>query len=130
MTEHVHRHHHADMLSVEEARDRILQAFETLEPASMNITDSIGLVISEDVYSSINIPPLDNSGMDGYALRSENVQSATLANPVSLRIVGTVPAGHLPDFVIESGEAARIMTGATIPGGANSVVPFEETTES
>ena len=130
MTEHVHRHHHADMLSVEEARDRILQAFETLEPACMNITDSIGLVISEDVYSSINIPPLDNSGMDGYALRSEDVQSATLANPVSLRIVGTVPAGHLPDFVIEAGEAARIMTGAAIPDGANSVVPFEETTES
>ena len=68
MTEHVHRHHHADMLSVEAARDRILQAFETLEPVMMKITDSIGLVISEDVYSSINIPPLDNSGMDGYAL--------------------------------------------------------------
>ncbi len=130
MTEHVHRHHHADMLSVEAARHRILQAFETLEPVCMKITDALSLVISEDVYSSINIPPLNNSAMDGYALRSKDVQSATLTNPVSLRIVGSVPAGHLPDFTIQSGEAARIMTGAAIPGGADSVVPFEETTES
>ena len=78
MTEHVHRHHHADMLSVEAARHRILQAFEILEPVIMKITDSIGLVISDDVYSSINIPPLDNPGMDGYALRAEDVHAGVV----------------------------------------------------
>ena len=61
-------HYHADMLSVEDAREKILYKFKTLNPIQINILESVGSVISEDIISEINVPPLDNSAMDGYAV--------------------------------------------------------------
>ena len=129
MTTHTHGHHHEDMLSVEEARHQILRVFSTLDVGTFPITDSLGLVIAENVRSRINIPPLDNSAMDGYAVRSEDVKAASSKNAVNLKIIETIPAGSLPTEPIESGHASRIMTGAPIPDLADAVVPFEETTE-
>ena len=129
MTTHTHGHHHEDMLSVEEARHQILRVFSTLDVGTFPITDSLGLVIAENVRSRINIPPLDNSAMDGYAVRSEDVKAASPKNAVNLKIIETIPAGSLPTEPIESGHASRIMTGAPIPDLADAVVPFEETTE-
>ena len=129
MTTHTHGHHHEDMLSVEEARQQILRVFSTLDVGTFLITDSLGLVIAENVRSRINIPPLDNSAMDGYAVRSEDVKAASPKNAVNLKIIETIPAGSLPTEPIESGHASRIMTGAPIPDLADAVVPFEETTE-
>ena len=125
-----HSHYHADMLSVEEAREIILSSLDVMDSIQIPLGTSLGMVISEDICSPIDIPPLNNSAMDGYAVKSKDIQNASETNPVTLTIVGTIPAGELPEFSVGSGTGARIMTGAPIPRGADTVVPFEETTES
>ena len=130
MDEHVHRHHEEDMLSVEDAREKILGTVSKTEEVTIPVTDSLGLVLSGNVESSINIPPYDNSAMDGYAIRAEDVTKASSENPIVLNVIETIAAGQLPQEDIRESTAARIMTGAPIPNGSNAVVPFEDTTES
>ena len=122
-------HHHADMLSVEEAFDRIIAAFSSLESESKPILDALGQSLAEDVFSPLNIPPTDNSAMDGYALRHEDVQAASPDNPVFLRVIGLIAAGQVPDRSVEPGTTLRIMTGAPTPEGCDTIVPFEDTDE-
>ncbi len=122
-------HHHADMLSVEEAFDRIIAAFSPLESESKPILDALGQYLAEDVFSPLNIPPTDNSAMDGYALRHEDVQAASPDNPVFLRVIGLIAAGQVPDRSVEPGTTLRIMTGAPTPEGCDTIVPFEDTDE-
>ena len=129
MAEHGHRHHHASMLSVEEALERILGFFGVLDSEHKPLLDAIGQVLAKDAVSQFDIPPLDNSAMDGYAVRTGDLASAGEHSPVVLRVVGTVAAGQLPDRPVEAGTAIRIMTGAPVPDGADAVVPFEETDE-
>jgi molybdopterin molybdotransferase len=86
-------------------------------------------VLAEDAVSPLTIPPLDNTAMDGYAVRSADTTGASDHNPVRLRIVGEVAAGYIFQGQVEPGTAVRIMTGAPIPRGADSIVPFEETDE-
>jgi len=124
-----HTHHHIDMLSVEDARDRILQAFTPLESENCSLIDSLNRTLAEDLYSTISIPPFNNSAMDGYALKSKDIVGATPENPIYLKIIGTISAGTMPDFSVMTGFCSRIMTGAPIPDGADTVIPFEETTE-
>lgn len=122
-------HYHADMLSVEEAFERIIAAFSPLEPETKPILEALGQTLAEDVFSPLNIPPTDNSAMDGYALRHEDVQAASPENPVVLRVIGLIAAGQIPDRSVEPGTALRIMTGAPTPDGCDTVVPFEDTDE-
>ena len=129
MVEHVHRHKHESMISVEEARERVLGYFGVLEPETRPILEADGQVLAEDVEGRFDIPPLDNSAMDGYALRTEDIRGASEASAVPLRVTGTVAAGQLPTGSVEPGTAIRIMTGAPIPQGADAVVPFEDTDE-
>ena len=129
MVEHVHRHKHESMISVEEARERVLGYFDVLEPETRPILEADGQVLAEDVEAHFDIPPLDNSAMDGYALRTEDIRGASEASAVSLRVTGSVAAGQLPSGSVEPGTAIRIMTGAPIPDGADAVVPFEDTDE-
>ena len=117
------------MLSVEEARERVLGYFDVLEPETKPILEADGQVLAEDVEAHFDIPPLDNSAMDGYALRTEDIRGASEASAVSLRVTGSVAAGQLPSGSVEPGTAIRIMTGAPIPDGADAVVPFEDTDE-
>ncbi len=117
------------MLSVEEARERVLGYFDVLEPETRPILEADGQVLAEDVEAHLDIPPLDNSAMDGYALRTEDIRGASEASAVSLRVTGSVAAGQLPSGSVEPGTAIRIMTGAPIPNGADAVVPFEDTDE-
>jgi len=84
MDEHVHRHHEENMLSVEDARDKILGTVRKTEKVTIPVIDSLGLVLTDNVGSSINIPPYDNSAMDGYAIRAEDVLEATPDNPTIL----------------------------------------------
>ena len=77
-------HYHADMLSVEEAREKILSVFNTLEEISVNLEDSLGYVISKDVVSKINVPPWNNSAMDGYAVLLKDVNKASIDNIIYL----------------------------------------------
>ena len=117
------------MISVEEARERVLGYFGVLEPETRPILEADGQVLAEDVEGRFDIPPLDNSAMDGYALRTEDIRGASETSAVTLRVTGSVAAGQLPTGSVEPGTAIRIMTGAPIPEGADAVVPFEDTDE-
>jgi len=117
------------MISVEEAFEKILSHVEVLEPERKPILNCLGQVLAEDVYSTIDIPPLDNSAMDGYALRSEDTRGAGETSPRYLAVVGEVAAGSMPTKEVRPGTAIRIMTGAPLPEGADAVVRFEDTDE-
>jgi molybdopterin molybdotransferase len=117
------------MISVEEALKRILHHVEVLEAERKPILDCLGQVLAENVYSTIDIPPLDNSAMDGYAVRAEDTHGASGSSPRYLVVVGEVAAGSMPEEEIKPGTAIRIMTGAPLPGGADAVVRFEDTDE-
>ena len=117
------------MISVEEARERVLGYFHVLEPETRPILEADGQVLAEDVEARFDIPPLDNSAMDGYAVRTGDIGGASEASAVSLRVTGSVAAGQLPSGSVEPGTAIRIMTGAPIPDGSDAVVPFEDTDE-
>tara|TARA_B100001559_G_scaffold169957_1_gene142476 strand:+ start:240 stop:1535 length:1296 start_codon:yes stop_codon:yes gene_type:complete len=129
LEEHVHKHVDEDMLSVEAAYSIIIQHFDKLSEVAVPILDTLGYTLAEDIYSSINIPPNANSGMDGYAIIANNLSEYNESNPITLTVVGTVPAGSVPQVEVSDGTAVRIMTGASIPNGATAVVPFEETDE-
>lgn len=118
-------------ISVREALENILSHFAPMPPVDVELRDSLGLVLAEDVYSDIDMPPFDNSSMDGYAVVAEDVAGASGEGPVALRVVGYLPAGAAPgpDDRVGRREAFRIMTGAPMPPGADAVVPFEETSE-
>jgi molybdopterin molybdotransferase len=115
------------MITVAEALDKILSQIHPLGFEKVSLLDALGRVIGEDIYAQRNIPPLDNSGMDGYALRSEDVREACKELPVRLEVIEDLPAGFVSTKKVEKGKAIRIMTGAPIPKGANTVIPVEET---
>ena len=124
-----HGHHHADMLSVEEAYQRIIAFFKPLPAEESPILETLGQVLAEDMYCPFDIPPLANSAMDGYALRHQDLIGADLQHPVILKVIDLVAAGQVPRKRLEPGTAIRIMTGATVPEGCDTIVPFEETDE-
>ena len=118
------------MIGVEQALDKILNYVHVLEDEQSPILDCLGQVLAEDVYSSLNVPPLDNSAMDGYAVQSRDTRGASRESPRFLRVIDTVSAGSIAECEVEPGTAVRIMTGAPIPKGADSVVIFEDTDET
>lgn len=118
------------MLSVDEARERVLAAFGPLPLVEVDLQDALGLVAAANVSAPHALPPFDNSSMDGYAVRSADVVRATEATPVALDLVGESRAGSPSGATVESGTAVRIMTGALLPDGADGIVIVEDTTES
>jgi len=117
------------LISVDEALTEILRHIRPLEPEQVSILDALGRVLVESVVSDTNIPPFDNSAMDGYAVRSAEVAGATPESPVSLTVIGSVAAGYVAGMEVLSGTAVRIMTGAPLPEGADTVVPYEDTSD-
>ena len=115
------------MLSVAEAQQMILATVSRLEPEPVFLLDALGRVLAQDVYADSALPPFDNSAMDGYALRAEDVAHTSRANAVRLPVIGEVPAGHPTDLELRAGAAMRITTGALLPRGADAVVPVEDT---
>ena len=115
------------MITVEEALNKILSRIQPLGLERVNLLEGLGRVIGEDVVANRDIPPYDNSGMDGYAVRAEDIQNASPDHPVRLEVIGDLPAGFLSTRTIGKRQAIRIMTGAPIPEGADSVVPVEDT---
>ncbi|MEV6743395.1 gephyrin-like molybdotransferase Glp [Streptomyces sp. NPDC051080] len=116
--------------SVDEHLDDILGAVRPLEPIELQLHDAQGCVLVEDVMVEIALPPFDNSSMDGYAVRVADVEGADEEFPVVLTVVGDIAAGSdglAGDRSLGPGEAARIMTGAPLPAGAEAVVPVEWT---
>ncbi|MEU1365689.1 gephyrin-like molybdotransferase Glp [Streptomyces sp. NPDC005803] len=116
--------------SVDEHLEDILAAVRPLEPIELQLPEAQGCVLVEDVVVEIALPPFDNSSMDGYAVRVADVEGATEEFPAVLTVIGDVAAGDaglLGDQRVGPGEAARIMTGAPLPAGAEAVVPVEWT---
>ncbi len=125
-----HRHHYdAEMLSVEEARERILSYFSRLDPVEVDLIDALDMVLAEDLVAPFDVPPLPNSAMDGYAVLSSDLVGASASSAVELPVAFTVAAGALPEGPLVAGSVVRIMTGAPLPQGADAVVPFEDTDE-
>lgn len=118
------------MLTVDEARRRVLDAMPVLDPVEVRIGDALGFALAEDVVSPHALPRFDNSAMDGYAVRGDDTERASPSKPVVLEIAGEVRAGDPGELKVLPGTAARIFTGAPIPPGADAVVPVEETDES
>lgn len=115
------------MISVDQALDEVLGRVDVLDTEESPILGCLGQVLAEDVYSPIDIPPLDNSAMDGFAVRSEDTRGASPQSPRSLRVIGISIPGSICSHQVEPGAAVRIMTGAPVPQGADSVVRFEDT---
>lgn len=117
----------ASALSVPEASALMLADVRRLPPERVPLLDALGRVLATPVVAPLTIPAWDNSGMDGYAVRAADVRGAAPDRPVTLRVLETVAAGAFPSRRLEAGEATRIMTGAPIPEGADSVVRVEDT---
>jgi len=117
-------------LSVKEAQQKILSAFNVKPVEFVALEQSYRRVLAQDIIASVNLPPFDNSSMDGFAVRTEDVKFATQDSPVTLQVVADIPAGISPQLTIQPGQAARIMTGAQMPKGADAVVPVEYTDAS
>ncbi len=117
------------MISVEQALEQVLSKVDVLETEQVPILESLGQVLVEDIKSDINIPPLANSAMDGYAVQANDTQDASSKSPCFLRVIDTVSAGSISRHCVEPGTAIRIMTGAPLPKGADTVVRFEDTDE-
>ena len=115
------------MILVNEAQKIILEKLQPLEPEKIPLLNAVGAVLQEDIYAKRDNPPADNSAMDGYALRFEDIASLDQKNPPSLKVVEDIPAGQKPSKSIHTGEASRIMTGALVPDGADTVVMVEDT---
>ncbi|WSF21785.1 molybdopterin molybdotransferase MoeA [Streptomyces sp. NBC_01353] len=116
-----------DLWSVDEHLDDILAAVSPLEPIELQLPEAQGCVLVEDVTVPVALPPFDNSSMDGYAVRVADVAGATDEFPAVLTVIGDVAAGADGLPVVGPGQAARIMTGAPLPPGAEAVVPVEWT---
>ncbi len=125
-----HDHDHGPvtgLISVEEARERILSAIQPLAPIELPLQEAIGCVVSTDTVAEGHLPEFSSSAMDGYAVRSHDVAGASEDEPVTLHVVGLARIGRRPDATVGGGEAVRIDTGAPVPAGADCVVPIEYT---
>ncbi|MBI4495851.1 MAG: molybdopterin molybdotransferase MoeA [Deltaproteobacteria bacterium] len=115
------------MISVEDAIGRILEQIPRLGKERVNILDSRGRVLAEEIEASMDIPPWNNAAMDGYAVRWADIRQASPKKPVRLKVLADLPAGSVFQGRLHSGEAVRIMTGAPLPQGADTVVQVEST---
>lgn len=116
-----------DLWSVDEHLEDVLSAVHPLEPIELQLLDAQGCVLVDDVTVPVSLPPFDNSSMDGYAVRVADVAGASQEFPAALEVVGDVAAGAADLVRVGPGQAARIMTGAPLPPGAEAVVPVEWT---
>jgi molybdopterin molybdotransferase len=111
------------MIRVEEALEIVLDNTRALPPETVDFQEALGRLLAEDILSDLDLPPFSRSAVDGFALRAADLASP----PSNLRVVGVVPAGCLPSFQVNAGEAAQVMTGAPVPEGADAVQMVERT---
>jgi molybdopterin molybdotransferase len=117
----------SELLSVYNAKRRLLENFNPVGVEPLEIARATWRVLAEPVMAGFDLPLFSNSSMDGFAVQSADLQGADREAPVSLRVVEDIPAGSQPTRTLEQGQAARIMTGALLPEGADAVVPVEDT---
>ena len=115
------------MISIEEARALILAEARPLPSESRALSDVLGAVLAQTIHAPHDVPPFDNSAMDGFAVLAADTRGATADSPVELAVGETIPAGHSAEAALRSGQAYKIMTGAPMPPGADAVVQVEDT---
>jgi molybdopterin molybdotransferase len=115
------------MLTVAAASERILAEIRQLDAESVPLRRALGRVCAEDISATVTMPPWSNSSMDGYAVRSADITPVMSGKRVTLRVVATIAAGEFAPRPLKRGEAMRIMTGAPVPEGADSVIRKEHT---
>jgi len=115
------------MLSVTEARKRILSHFQSTAEESIPLMECANRVLAVDISAAHDLPLFNNSAMDGFAIRSADSSTAAAASPLTLSVVADIPAGSAPTVTLTEGQAARIMTGAQLPASADAVIPVEDT---
>src|ERR1700674_5670498 len=115
------------MTSADQALQIVLENVAPLGIERVSIMAALGRILAEEVHSPRDIPGFDNSAMDGYAVRAQDVASASESKPTRLRVIETIAAGAMPSRPIGVGECSRIMTGAPLPAGADAIVPVERT---
>jgi len=120
---------HNSLIKVEDALNRILSKVTPVDSELVPLAESFGRVLAKPIVSEVNVPPFANSAMDGYAIVAADSTDAADQSPVRLKVIDNVPAGGTPSEKIISQTAARIMTGAPMPAGADAVIRFEETSE-
>src|SRR5689334_6365968 len=116
-----------DLISVRDARTRVLAAFAPLPLESVPLLDARDRVLGEEVVAPRDVPPFANSAMDGFACRASDLALASKAAPVVLDVAATIMAGDGQRYALPSGTAMRIMTGAPLPAGADIVIAVERT---
>ncbi|TRZ99816.1 MAG: molybdopterin molybdenumtransferase MoeA [Nitrospiraceae bacterium] len=117
-----------DLTSLEDALKTVLGAVSVLGAEKVSLLDALGRVLAEDIIALRDNPPWDNSAMDGFAVRHEDIKQAhAVTTPTMLKVIEDVPAGKFPAKAVGKGEAIRIMTGAPIPKGADTVLKVEDT---
>jgi molybdopterin molybdotransferase len=114
-------------ISVDEHLERILSGLDTMPAISIRLEDAAGLVLAEAVSAAGDVPGFDNSSMDGYAVRRDDLLGARAGTPVVLPVIADIAAGSGQSIVVAPGTVARIMTGAPLPDGADAIVPIEAT---
>ncbi|MCH8157468.1 MAG: molybdopterin molybdenumtransferase MoeA, partial [Nitrospinae bacterium] len=114
-------------IKVDDARKIILDKIEPQGTEKISISEALGRILAEDIVARHDNPPMDNSAMDGYALIAADIESASPENPVQLDVIEDIAAGYSSQTKIGRGQAARIMTGAPIPPGADAVIMQEDT---
>lgn len=117
----------ADLLNVDQALEQVLAQITPLSAEQVNLAESLHRVLAQDIIADSHIPPFPNSSMDGFAVRAADVANASKDAPQPLTLTMDIPAGAVPQRRLEAGEAARIMTGAQMPDGADAVIPVENT---
>ncbi len=115
------------MFTVSDAVERIVAGIHPLSVERVALLDALGRVLATPVVSPLTLPAWDNSAMDGYALRASDVEGVTAEKPVSLAVLETVAAGSFPSRVVTAGTCTRIMTGAPLPEGVDTVIRLEDT---
>jgi molybdopterin molybdotransferase len=118
-----------DLLTVDEARARVLDSVAPVSTTEVLLRDALGLVVAADAIAPHDLPRFDNSAMDGYAGRADDVADASPDHPSKLKVIGEVRAGDPGELKVLPGTASRIMTGAPVPGGADAIVRVEDTVE-
>ncbi len=118
------------LISVEEAQRRLVGGLDPVGFTEVSLEHSHGLVLSKNILSPMDLPPFDNSQMDGFAVISGDIVSASEEHPTTLKVIGDIPAGTDAQITLKSGEAARITTGAPLPFGADLVIPVEDTDQA
>ena len=117
------------MVSLEEASRLMFEMRQEIGTENVCLMDALYRVLAQDILAGENVPSFNRSPFDGYAMRAADLASASPEQPVTLSVTEEVPAGHMPRLEVSPGQAAKIMTGAPVPAGADCVVKFEETRE-